>query len=73
MYVVLLLGLGLRSFSVSPISIPTVKRIIRQLSMRDAVEVARKCLANESAQESQEFLEEQVKNLVPGFVGVGMV
>lgn len=67
-YVVLLLGLGLRSFSVSPISIPTVKRIIRQLSMRDAVEVARKCLSHESAQESQEFLESQIKNLLPDFV-----
>jgi phosphotransferase system enzyme I (PtsI) len=70
LYAVLLLGLGLRSFSLSPIAIPTVKRIIRQLTMRDAVEVAKKCLAHESAHESQRFLESHVKSLLPEFVGV---
>lgn len=69
-YAVLLLGLGLRSFSVSPIAIPTVKRIIRQLTMRDAVAVARQCLKHESAYESQEFLQARVKNLLPEFVGM---
>ena len=68
-YSVLLLGLGLRSFSLSPIAIPTVKRIIRQLSMRDAVEVAKRCLSHESAEESQTFLQSHVKNLLPDFVG----
>ena len=42
-YTTLLLGLGLRSFSVSPISIPTVKRLIRKLSMHDAEDVACGC------------------------------
>ena len=69
-YVVLLLGLGLRSFSVSPISIPTVKRIIRQITMRDALEVARQCLSHESAEQSQQFLESHVKSLLPDFVDV---
>ena len=68
-YSVLLLGLGLRSFSLSPIAIPTVKRIIRQLSMRDAVEVAKRCLSHESADESQTFLQSHVKSLLPDFVG----
>ncbi len=68
-YSVLLLGLGLRSFSLSPIAIPTVKRIIRQLTMRDAVEVARQCLEHESADESQRFLQAHVKSLLPEFVG----
>ncbi len=70
LYVVLLLGLGLRSFSVSPISIPTVKRIIRQLTMRDALDVARRCLQHESASQSQAFLESHVKGLLPQFVGM---
>ncbi len=68
-YSVLLLGLGLRSFSLSPIAIPTVKRIIRQLTMRDAVEVARQCLDHESAEQSQRFLQAHVKSLLPEFVG----
>ena len=66
-YAVLLLGLGLRSFSVSPISIPIVKRLIRRISMRDAEEVARTCLRFESAEDSQDFLESRVKELLPEF------
>jgi phosphotransferase system enzyme I (PtsI) len=67
-YTTLLLGLGLRSFSVSPISIPTVKRLIRGLSMSDAVEVAKACLAYESAEQTLAYLEARVKNLLPAFV-----
>ncbi len=67
-YAVLLLGLGLRSFSVSPIAIPTVKRMIRQLTMRDAVEVAEECLGFETADESQSVLADRVQNLLPDFV-----
>ncbi|HVR73117.1 MAG TPA: phosphoenolpyruvate--protein phosphotransferase [Planctomycetota bacterium] len=66
-YTILLLGLGLRSFSVSPISIPTVKRLIRQVNMRDAAEVARTCLRYETAEECQEFLAARVKHLLPDF------
>jgi phosphoenolpyruvate-protein phosphotransferase (PTS system enzyme I) len=66
-YTILLLGLGLRSFSVSPISIPTVKRLIRTVTMRDAAEVAATCLRFQSADESQEYLEARVRNLLPEF------
>jgi phosphotransferase system enzyme I (PtsI) len=66
-YTVLLLGLGLRSFSVSPISIPMVKGLIRKLSMGDAEEIARACLACESAEECQVILENRVKHLLPEF------
>ena len=67
LYTLLLLGLGLRSFSLSPISIPTVKSLIRKVSMADAQEAARSCLLFESAEETQEFLESRVKNLLPDF------
>jgi phosphotransferase system enzyme I (PtsI) len=66
-YAILLLGLGLRSFSVSPISIPTVKRVIRKVNMRDAADVARTCLRYESAEETRLFLQSRVKNLLPDF------
>ncbi len=64
-YTILLLGLGLRSFSVSPISISTVKQLIRKINMRDAVEVARTCLRHESFEESQAFLESRIRSLLP--------
>lgn len=64
-FATVLLGLGLRSFSVSPISIPTVKRLIRSLSMSDARDIAATCLSYETAGETQQFLESRVKNLLP--------
>ncbi len=66
-YTVLLLGLGLRSFSVSPIAIPTVKRIVRQITMREAYEVAEECLKCDRAVESQAILDERVRGLLPDF------
>jgi phosphotransferase system enzyme I (PtsI) len=68
MYTTLLLGLGLRNFSVSPISIPTVKRLIRKLNIHDAADVAKTCLRFETFAESQAFLESRVKNLLPAFL-----
>ena len=66
-YTVLLLGLGLRSFSVSPISIPTIKRVIRQVSMRDAFAVAEECLRSETSSETREILERRVRGMLPDF------
>jgi phosphotransferase system enzyme I (PtsI) len=64
-YTILLLGLGLRSFSVSPISIPVIKRLVRRVSMKDALDVARRCLRFDTAEESQRFLEARVRELLP--------
>ena len=66
-YTVLLIGLGLRNFSVSPISIPTVKRVVRQVTMSEAFTVARECLACDRAIEAQRILEERVRGLLPDF------
>ena len=66
-YTLLLLGLGLRYFSVSPIAIPTVKRVIRQVAMRDAFEVAEACLDCECADEARELLEGALRGLLPDF------
>ncbi|MEC9030728.1 MAG: phosphoenolpyruvate--protein phosphotransferase [Planctomycetota bacterium] len=66
-YVLLLMGLGLRHFSLSPIAIPTVKRIIRQVTMKEAVEVAEQCLGAEQSSESEEFLAERTSKLLPDF------
>ena len=63
----LLMGLGLRHFSLSPIAIPTVKRVIRQVTMKEAVKVADECLNSEQASESEELLSKRVKKLLPDF------
>ena len=66
-YILLLMGLGLRHFSLSPIAIPTVKRVIRQVTMKEAVKVADECLNSEQASESEELLSKRVKKLLPDF------
>ena len=66
-YILLLMGLGLRHFSLSPIAIPTVKRVIRQVTMKEAVKVADECLDSEQASESEELLAKRVKKLLPDF------
>jgi phosphotransferase system enzyme I (PtsI) len=66
-YTVLLLGLGLRRFSVSPIAIPTVKRVIRQVTMRESMEVAEECLACEREEETRALCARRVRGLLPEF------
>ena len=66
-YVLLLMGLGLRHFSLSPIAIPTVKRIIRQVTITEASEVAEQCLNSEQAGESEVLLSRRASKLLPDF------
>lgn len=61
-YAIVLLGLGLRSFSVSPVAIPTIKKICRQITMKDAAETAAKCLEFKTADECEEYLQVATKS-----------
>lgn len=45
LYIPLLIGLGMRSFSVSPHLLPEVKQVIRSITVSDAHRLARRCLA----------------------------
>jgi phosphotransferase system enzyme I (PtsI) len=67
LFTVLLLGLGLRSFSLSPISIPTVKRVIRQVTMLDAEGIATECLGCETADDCRRVLEKRMMDLLPEY------
>ncbi|MFH1847939.1 MAG: putative PEP-binding protein, partial [Candidatus Omnitrophota bacterium] len=66
-FAVLLLGLGLDEFSVSPIIIPEIKRIIRSVSMQQARDVAQKALTLSTGKEVEEFAKARLKELVPEF------
>jgi phosphoenolpyruvate-protein kinase (PTS system EI component) len=56
-YVELLLGLGLRCFSVAPTEILEVKNIIRSVSLPEAETMARQALTMSTASEVEDFLE----------------
>jgi phosphotransferase system enzyme I (PtsI) len=55
-YTVLLLGLGLREFSLTPVVIPRVRRLIRGLTLARARSIAARCRRLATAQEVDAFL-----------------
>jgi phosphotransferase system enzyme I (PtsI) len=56
----LLVGLGLRSFSMNPQAVPVVRALIRQLSYRESVQMARQALGMVTSREVEEFLLERL-------------
>jgi phosphotransferase system enzyme I (PtsI) len=65
MHAVLLLGLGLRSFSVSPIAIPVLKKVFRQITMKQAAEIAATCLSFTTSAQCQDFLNRRLGEWLP--------
>ena len=55
-YLIPLLGLGLREFSLSPGVIPEIKALIRSITMHHAVQVAQKMLSCQTHDEAIEYL-----------------
>jgi len=64
-YTQLLLGLGLRQFSVAPAAIPEIKRVCRGVTIPQCEEIARRALTMERASTIKSFLREELKKSVP--------
>ncbi len=64
-YVLMLLGMGLKSFSVSPPLIPEVKKLVRSVSMETAREVAENALKYNSAREVVAYLRNVTREYQP--------
>ena len=60
-----LLGLGLRSFSMSPALVPPLKELIRRTTMPDAEEVVSKILAMKTIGEIRGYLSRKVRRIWP--------
>jgi len=71
-YTVLLLGLGLKEFSVSSAVIPEIKKMIRSVDMETAREVANAVMKFNDPEQTQKYLQELTERLMPepGKVGV---
>jgi phosphotransferase system enzyme I (PtsI) len=67
-YTLLLLGLGLRQLSVAPHNIPPVKRLIRSVSLTEAVVVAQEAMCLETARDVNNYLREQTRRILPEVV-----
>ncbi len=64
-YTMLLLGLGLRRFSVTPSAIPEVKNICRQVTIEQCQAVTQRALALENARDIKSYLREELRRRVP--------
>ncbi len=62
--VILLLGLGLDEFSAPAISVPKIKYVIRNISFKEAQEVAERALKLGSADEVEDFLRAKVEKIL---------
>ena len=65
----LLLGMGLRSFSITPPAIAEVKRVIRAVSIEQCKRVARKVTQFESDRQVLSYLREEVAKVMPDVYG----
>jgi phosphoenolpyruvate-protein phosphotransferase (PTS system enzyme I) len=64
-YALLLLGLGLRRFSVVPGAVPEIKKICRSVTLSHCEAIAQQALQMETAEEINHFLRQEVRKLVP--------
>ena len=65
LYTLLLLGLGLNTFSMNGPDIPEVKKIIRSTTMENARQVARKVMSFDSERQVMHFLREETRKIIP--------
>lgn len=65
MYVMLLIGLGLRSLSVPPSAVPEIKTVCRGVSASHCENIARRALALDGAREVDAFLREELRKALP--------
>ncbi len=71
-YTQLLLGLGLRQFSVAPAAIPEIKRVCRGVTIPQCEEIARRALTMELRDHDQKLSAGGIKEGVAGGRGVRM-
>jgi phosphotransferase system enzyme I (PtsI) len=65
LYTMLLLGLGIRQLSVTPHSIPEIKRVIRAVTVKESAAVAHEAMRLETARDVNNYLREQTRRILP--------
>ncbi len=64
-FALLLIGLGLRTLSVTASSIPHLKRLVRAVTVEQCVRIARKACSLDSDLAVTAYLREQVRRILP--------
>ncbi|XAL99883.1 phosphoenolpyruvate--protein phosphotransferase [Phycisphaeraceae bacterium D3-23] len=72
-FTMLLLGLGLRTLSISPPAIPEIKQLTRTVGIERCKRVARRAVGYDSDREVYNYLRDEMNKLMPGtFTGRSM-
>jgi phosphotransferase system enzyme I (PtsI) len=64
-YTMLLIGLGLRSFSATPAAVPEVKRVCRSTTIEQCEQVARHARSLDNARDIRTYLKEELSKVFP--------
>ena len=64
-FTMLLLGMGLRRFSVTPSSIPEIKQVCRTVTIAQCQSVTERVMAIEYARDIKNYLREELKKILP--------
>ena len=64
-YIMLLLGMGIRTISLAPPMIPEIKQVIRSVTVEDCNNVARKILGMNSERQISNFLRDAARKILP--------
>jgi len=64
-YVMMLMGMGLRKLSMTPQSVPEIKKLVRSVSIKDCERVARRAASYDSERQVINYLREETKKLMP--------
>jgi phosphotransferase system enzyme I (PtsI) len=65
LYAAALMGLGLREFSMNAVSVPRVKRVIREVTIEDSKRLARDILVLSTAREIEEYTKDYMRSMFP--------
>lgn len=65
LYTLLLLGLGLRSFSCAPPAIPEIKKLIRSVTLKQAMSVSQRVMGFDSDKEVLNFMRVETRKILP--------
>lgn len=64
-YIMLLLGMGIRTLSLTPPMIPEIKQVIRSVTIEDCNKVARKILTMNSERQISSYLRDAARRILP--------
>jgi phosphotransferase system enzyme I (PtsI) len=67
-FTMLLIGLGLRALSAAPHNLPEVKKVIRSVTVAEAVAVAEEAMRLETARDVNNYLRDQTRRILPEVV-----